>query len=584
MNVTRKDETDVLVVGGGVGGCAAAMAAASLGYRVVLTEETDWIGGQLTSQAVPPDEHPWIEHFGCTRRYRRFRQHVRRFYREYYPLRASARRDARLNPGMCDVSRVACEPRVALGVLESMLLPYAAANRLDLRTRRTPVNCDVLGDHIRGVTFANAVSGEQETVVARYVLDASELGDLLALSGAEYVSGAESQADHGEPSALAGPADPDAVQALTWCLPLAYDPAPGVCHVTEQPAEYAHWRAYVPAMTPTWSGPLLDWEATNPFTLGRRKCVLFPEELEGRPGYESLWRYRRIIARDHYDGRHPVHEATIVNWPQNDYWLGNIIDKPADEVAHHLNRARQLSLSLVHWLQTEAPRPDGGAGYPGLYLRPDLVGTPDGLAKAPYIRESRRVLAEFTVTENHVGVAARGGTPAVPGRPSPEQPEGLAAEYFHDSVGVGSYRIDLHPDTAGHNYVDTDSLPFQIPLGALIPRRMENLLPACKNIGVTHITNGCYRLHPVEWNIGEAAGLLAAFCLRHDLPPRAVRRSTGRLEAFQGLLVEQGIELTWPSTVPHAARDPRTPHLNGVSVGPGGRRDAEAQPSGPASV
>ena len=40
--------------------------------------------------------------------------------------------------------------------------------------------------------------------------------------------------------------------------------------------------------------------------------------------------------------------------------------------------------------------------------------------------------------------------------------------------------------------------------------RVENLLPACKNIGTTHITNVCYRLHPVEWNIGGAAGLLAA--------------------------------------------------------------------------
>src|SRR3712207_8348422 len=49
------------------GGCAAALAACRAGLRVVLSEETDWIGGQLTSQAVPPDEHPWIESFGCTR-------------------------------------------------------------------------------------------------------------------------------------------------------------------------------------------------------------------------------------------------------------------------------------------------------------------------------------------------------------------------------------------------------------------------------------------------------------------------------------------------------------------------------------
>src|SRR5206468_9538617 len=66
--------------------------------------------------------------------------------------------------------------------------------------------------------------------------------------------------------------------------------------------------------------------------------------------------------------------------------------------------------------------------------------------------------------------------------------------------------IYLHPSSGGDNYIDVSSLPFQIPLGSLIPKRVENLLPACKNLGTTHITNGCYRLHPVEWNIGESAG------------------------------------------------------------------------------
>ncbi|MCG6199607.1 FAD-dependent oxidoreductase, partial [Anoxybacillus sp. LAT_38] len=66
----RELHADLVVIGGGVGGCAAALAAAKLGRTVVMTEETSWIGGQLTSQAVPPDEHPWIEQFGCTRSYR----------------------------------------------------------------------------------------------------------------------------------------------------------------------------------------------------------------------------------------------------------------------------------------------------------------------------------------------------------------------------------------------------------------------------------------------------------------------------------------------------------------------------------
>ena len=185
--------------------------------------------------------------------------------------------------------------------------------------------------------------------------------------------------------------------------------------------------------------------------------------------------------------------------------------------------------------------PDGKTGWKGLRLRPDLVGTEDGLAKAPYIRESRRIKAEFTVLEQHVGTEAR--------RKQLGKAD-VAAESFADRVGVGSYRIDLHPSTGGVNYIDISSLPFQIPLGALIPRRVDNLLAACKNLGTTHITNGCYRLHPVEWAIGEAAGALVAFCQETGLSPRAVRNTPGRLQAFQSRLVAQGVEIDWPRLTP----------------------------------
>jgi hypothetical protein len=243
-----------------------------------------------------------------------------------------------------------------------------------------------------------------------------------------------------------------------------------------------------------------------------------------------LWLYRRIVCAGVFpDGDRP--DATLVNWPQNDYFAGNIIDKSPEVAERYLEDARQLSLSWLYWLQTDAPRPDGGAGYPGLYLRPDLTGTSDGLAKAPYIRESRRIQAEFTVTELHVGADARGSAEAA---------------HFRDSVGIGWHRIDLHPSTGGDNYIDINPLPFQIPLGALIPVRVENVLPACKNLGVTHVSNGCYRMHPVEWNIGEAAGLLAAYCLEHNRLPRQVRANRTQLDDFQRLLQRQDIDLEWP--------------------------------------
>src|SRR5437879_13673322 len=123
----READTDVLVVGGGVGGVAAALAAVQLGCRVLLTEESDWIGGQLTSQAVPPDEHPWIESLGCTASYRRLRNGIRAYYREHYPLLPSVRSDPRFNPGVATVGGLCHEPRVALAVIEQMLAPHRSS-------------------------------------------------------------------------------------------------------------------------------------------------------------------------------------------------------------------------------------------------------------------------------------------------------------------------------------------------------------------------------------------------------------------------------------------------------------------------
>jgi len=79
----------------------------------------------------------------------------------------------------------------------------------------------------------------------------------------------------------------------------------------------------------------------------------------------------------------------------------------------------------------------------------------------------------------------------------------------------------------------------------LLPVRMENLLPANKNIGTTHITNGCYRLHPVEWSIGEAVGLLVTYSLKKNVIPHQVREGKNLLAEFQDFIVKQGIELKW---------------------------------------
>ena len=80
-------QINLVIVGGGVGGCAAAKAACEAGLNVIMTEESDWIGGQFTSQSTPPDEHGWIEKFGCTQSYRQFRNDVRAYYKKIIPSR-----------------------------------------------------------------------------------------------------------------------------------------------------------------------------------------------------------------------------------------------------------------------------------------------------------------------------------------------------------------------------------------------------------------------------------------------------------------------------------------------------------------
>jgi len=534
----RERAVDLVIVGGGVGGCAAALAACRAGLRVALTEETDWIGGQLTSQAVPPDEHPWIESFGCTRSYRRFRNGVRDYYRDHYPLTPAARANTLLNPGNGSVSRLCHEPRVALAVLEQMLAPHVSSGRLRILLEHRATSAETVGDRVRAVSVRDRRSGRDVVLTAPYFIDATELGDLLPLTKTEFTIGAESKRETGEAHAP-DVADPLDQQAISWCFAIDY--LPGEDHTIDRPAEYAFWRDYVPAMTPAWPGRLLSWQMSDPQTLGVRN-VAFDPTGPGTGGL-NLFIYRRLADPANFEPGTYRGGISLVNWPQNDYWLGPVLGVAPDAAAAHLARSKALSLSLLYWMQTEAPRADGGAGWPGLRLRGDLVGTSDGLAKAVYVREARRIKAAFTITEQLVGTDARMQATGL-------AREAVTAARFDDTVGVGAYRIDLHPSTTGRNYVDISSLPFQIPLGALIPQRVENVIAACKNIGTTHLTNGCYRLHPVEWTIGEAAGALIAQALQSGEPPRQIRSDPKRLAAFQQALRSQGFELEWPSLRP----------------------------------
>jgi hypothetical protein len=523
-------DADVVVIGGGMGGVSAALAALRGGRRVILTEQYAWLGGQLTSQAVTLDEHTWIEQFGCSASYRELRDGIRDHYRRHYPLSAQVRAERYLNPGAGLVSRLCAEPKVGAAVIDELLAPYVSAGRLTVLQPAVPVAAAVDGDLVTGVEVETPEG--RVLLRGRYVLDATETGELLPLTGAEYVVGAESRHDTGEPSAPEV-ADPRNVQAISWCF--VVDHVDGD-HTIARPDDYTFWESYAP---PYWGAPMIGLAAPHPRTLELTTRAFTPT-IDDDPfarvadqredgGDQELWTFRRILARRVLEPGFLDSDLVLVNWPMIDYVGGSIIDEP--DAALHLEAAKRQSRAMLYWLQTEAPRPDGGKGWPGLRLRPDATGTADGFAQAPYIRESRRIRAQYTVVEQDLSVAARGSD---------------APATFPDSVGVGMYRIDLHPSTGGDTYIDVASVPFEIPLGALIPIRMRNLLPAAKNVGTTHITNGAFRLHPVEWAIGEAAGWLAAFCLDRATDPRAVHHTPSLLEEFQSLLAANGVELHWP--------------------------------------
>jgi hypothetical protein len=529
---------DIAIIGGSLGGCSAALAALRRGHRVVLTEETAWVGGQLTSQGVPPDEHSWIETMGANTSYRELRHRIRNYYRRHYPLIPSEHQRSHLNPGKGSVSRLCHEPRVALAVLQEWMAPFLSNGQLIVLTYRRPVSADVDGEKIRAIEVLSLLSGRHQWIEAPVFLDATELGDLLPLVGARYVTGSESRAQTHEMHASEVDR-PDNQQAFTMCL--AMEHLDGEDHTISPPRRYSFWRRFMPELEPAWPGKLLDWTYTHPRSMEPRLLGFNPSKGTYR-GVLNLWDYRRMIAKSNFQAGTFRSDISLINWPQNDYFLGSIINVSRETFQAQIEEAKQLSLSLLHWLQTEAPRHDSGLGYPGLRLRPDIMGTEDGLSMYPYVRESRRIHSIYTITEKDCGLEQR---MAMTG----QSRQRVRAAVYHDSVGVGSYPIDLHPSTEGDNYIDFESLPFQLPLGALIPEGLQNLIPACKNIGTTHVTNGCYRLHPVEWGIGEVAGSLGAVVKERGESTHSIRNNPQRLASFQSQLAGQGVAMEWPESI-----------------------------------
>ncbi len=533
---------DILVVGASTGGVAAALAAARGGHSVCVAEETTWIGGQMTAQGVSAlDENKYIETTAGTASYRKLRDGIRQYYAQRYDLSMRGPGEKFFNPGGCWVSALCFEPEAALEVLGSMLQPYVGARhgvpllRIFLRTKT--VSAEARGNRISSVLTYGFESRRWIAFRPRYVLDATDLGELLPLVGAEDVTGAEPRSLTGEPHARDDAGDPNDNQSFTYTFVLRRDP--DHAHVLAKPPEYETRRGDQP------------YTLTVDYGKGKSLTYRMFEKAAQTPG--AFWTYRRLIAAENFISpkapvaaggvypqgwnrrsgaqRAPLQvpsEVSMINWPGNDYCGPGLLSSDPEQQAQALREGKATSLGFAHWLQTEVPRDDGGKGYPEMELLTSELGSSDGLSQYPYVRESRRIRALKTIQEQEISALYQ---------------KGARAELFPDSVGIGLYPIDIH--SCSKQDFTTPSKPFQIPVGALVPQRLENLLAASKDIGTTHITNGAYRLHPVEWAIGEAAGTLADFAIDHGTAPARIARDSALTQGLQLKLLDAGVPLYW---------------------------------------
>ncbi|WP_156820302.1 FAD-dependent oxidoreductase [Synechococcus sp. PCC 7336] len=561
-------ECEVLIAGGGLGGVAAAYDSLRLGQQVCVTEITDWIGGQATAQGVSAlDERP-LQRGGATGE-----EHFPSGYSEFRD-RIRAAYGGELNPGKCWVSVLCFSPRVGHQVLREMLQPYVESGQLQLFTDTVVASVDTDENLVTSVTAIRHIPTRPElagggrgnlseyfldwydpapsadwdkeeiafvppsdrantAVVPWMVIDATETGELWPLADVPYLLGTDNLAAYWEPSAKSEAATPYCTQGFTYTFVMERTATPQV-HI--KPDFYdnpEHGRYY-------------SFEQT-------------------RFNFANVFTYRRIrgqVAAGSIDNE--VQAATIrvgdrsmQNWTWGNDWRistpdRNFILTPAQLEAsgqlepggwrgglrpEALRWGEQHALGYFYWLvvgRTDFLLQDDPEFEKAYHFRHRLMqgadapmGTASGLSKYPYIRESRRLLGRpgvgypegFLIYESDISVEA---SDLQRGRPF----------VFTDSLGIGQYPIDFHacvqPEDFSPDPLDIDyegvilSYPYQIPLRALIPQKIDNLLAGAKNIAATHIAAASYRVHPVEWAIGSAAGNAAAFALAEDVFPASL--------------------------------------------------------------
>jgi hypothetical protein len=533
-------QADVVVVGGGTGGFAAAVQAARMGASVVLLEEGDSLGGMYTSAGVVCFDigpYGWHTEALATGIYGEVVARIRAHYGQ--------------PPGPGSGEKICFAPAVGRQILGQM-----AAELPNLIVVYGARVVDVLktGDRVEGVAFVIG-SGPPSTISADVVVDATEYGDVLALAGAAYRLGRESWAETGEDLALGGRLNGET----------GFDPgaAPdGQVQAATQVVVLRNMRAPMPLVAPP-----LDYDPN--------RYMDFSNPVAGYTAAGQLSRIWDLGYFLRYSAVAPPGTSTagldasrpetwpdlfFVNWPI----YGNDYVSPApiaslDEAGRNEQeqKAKWHALGFVRALQQHLY---GTIGYNPLAIATDQYGTPDGLPPMLYVREGRRLLGAGVLAQ--YDLSRYQFPPGIPPRTSlsPSQRPVRGAHKW-DGIALGDYPIDSHAckpflyDYNPSHYIWGDcqmasgglgesTVPFQVPYRCLVPLTVDGLLVADKAISVTHVANGATRLQPVVTLIGQAAGAAAALAARHGIAPRAVE-----VRELQEALVDSGDSLYYFSDI-----------------------------------
>ncbi|MGB7159775.1 MAG: FAD-dependent oxidoreductase [Tepidisphaeraceae bacterium] len=519
---------DTVVAGGGTGGWAAAMQAARLGNRVLLLEETDWLGGQMASAAVATMDEDGL--------YGKFPVRERGLYREFNESMVAYYQTLDKDPFVAyysypDQEEGGYEPKAVRAVLYGLI--KEARDRgsvLDLSVRSRVVAVAKQGDAVTGATveFLDEAGTSRKEIASKILIDATEYGDVIPLTGARYRTG-NATSDKPNPAAL--------VQDDTWLAVVREYPGgvPEHLKIKSPPPGYEGWAAK--KYKNYQRHGFMLWGGAGKNIKGNRDWRVY-FAWRGMADADSPLTGERSNQRHTqcgYNGGndYPVTSATLEDPAQR------LIDE-REGIYRTLGTLYYFQNQLgVNWSLAE------DEGYNTLYnrdkikrldLRPDLASLAVYMPQHPYVRESRRIMGVRTLVADDLTRFEQ-------------------AKLFPTSVAMGDYFMDLdHGDTSKAIETDLDDHDspkgggtFQVPFEVFIPEKIDGFVPAEKNISQSRIASGATRLQPITILTGQAAGTIAALAVKQGKQPRELNAL-----AVQRTLLDSGCTLVqrWHSDVP----------------------------------